>query len=193
MYGLTLWQPHATLVAILVKSIETRGWAAPQSLIGQRIFIHAAVRKPASEFVARHFSFELQVGDYDIALTDSNEWILKHTRDDNGDHGQRFPLPLGVVVCTARLAGCLPMVAAGEGTPDGWPSDWPLLEVTDDHLWHWPSDGAPSIEASDLSDQLPYGDFAPGRFGWMLEDVEPLVAPIEATGKQRLWTMELAS
>ena len=32
----------------------------------------------------------------------------------------------------------------------------------------------------------PYGDFAPGRWLWMLEDVEP-IEPQTATGGQRLW------
>ena len=32
----------------------------------------------------------------------------------------------------------------------------------------------------------PYGDFAPGRWLWMLEEVEP-IEPQTATGGQRLW------
>ena len=44
MLALTLWQPYATLIACGAKTIETRSWAAPESLIGQRLAIHAAVR-----------------------------------------------------------------------------------------------------------------------------------------------------
>ena len=32
----------------------------------------------------------------------------------------------------------------------------------------------------------PYGDLAPGRWLWMLEEVEP-IEPQTATGAQRLW------
>ena len=32
-----------------------------------------------------------------------------------------------------------------------------------------------------------FGDYSPGRFAWMLEDIKPLAEPIPATGKQGLW------
>ena len=41
MKAITLHQPWASLIAHGVKSIETRSWAPPQSLVGQRIAIHA--------------------------------------------------------------------------------------------------------------------------------------------------------
>lgn len=41
MKALPLWQPWASLVAINAKRIETRKWAPPVKLIGQRIAIHA--------------------------------------------------------------------------------------------------------------------------------------------------------
>ena len=44
MKALTIRQPHATLVAIGVKTIITRSKPAPQALIGQRIAIHAGLR-----------------------------------------------------------------------------------------------------------------------------------------------------
>ena len=46
MYALTLWQPWATLIAEGVKVFETRSWKPPKALIGQRIAIHAAKKKP---------------------------------------------------------------------------------------------------------------------------------------------------
>jgi hypothetical protein len=42
MKAITLHQPWATLVAFGFKTIETRTWPAPSSLIGERIAIHAA-------------------------------------------------------------------------------------------------------------------------------------------------------
>lgn len=32
-----------------------------------------------------------------------------------------------------------------------------------------------------------WGDYSPGRFGWMLSDVRRLTDPVPATGKQGLW------
>ena len=44
MKALTLHQPWASLIAHGVKKIETRSWAPPRSLVGQRIAIHAGKR-----------------------------------------------------------------------------------------------------------------------------------------------------
>ena len=41
MKAITIWEPHATLVAERIKINETRLWAPPRSLIGQRLAIHA--------------------------------------------------------------------------------------------------------------------------------------------------------
>lgn len=45
MKALTLWQPWASLIALGYKHYETRSWKR-NSLIGQRIAIHAAKRPP---------------------------------------------------------------------------------------------------------------------------------------------------
>lgn len=44
MRAISLWQPWATAIAVGVKKIETRHWAPPQTVYGQRIAIHAAKR-----------------------------------------------------------------------------------------------------------------------------------------------------
>lgn len=41
MKALSIWQPWATLIMTGHKRIETRGWAAPYSIRGQRIAIAA--------------------------------------------------------------------------------------------------------------------------------------------------------
>ena len=75
MKALTLWQPHATLVAEGLKRFETRSWAPPRGLIGNFIAIHAAMRL-----------------DSDDAQADARAFL-----------GAEFEFPLGVVVCTARV------------------------------------------------------------------------------------------
>lgn len=48
MRALTLWQPWATAVALHGKIVENRTWLPPESLLGERIAIHAgAARKDA--------------------------------------------------------------------------------------------------------------------------------------------------
>ena len=88
MRGLTLWQPWASLIAVLIKLTETRGWPAPDALIGQRIAIHAALRQP-------RFS----------------EWNAETSRA-----AMNLPMPLGKVVATAVLKDCVQVVCSGFGS-----------------------------------------------------------------------------
>lgn len=37
------------------------------------------------------------------------------------------------------------------------------------------------------------GDWSPGRFAWLLKDIEPLAEPIPAKGKQGWWSIDAAS
>jgi hypothetical protein len=76
--AISLWQPWASFVAIGLKPYETRHWRAPARFIGQRIAIHAAKRKPEKDDVA---------------------WWKRRTGISE--------LPLGAVVCTALLSGCM--------------------------------------------------------------------------------------
>ena len=38
---------------------------------------------------------------------------------------------------------------------------------------------------------LAFGDYSPGRWGWMLRDVRPLAVPVPARGQQGLWQVEV--
>ena len=44
MYAITLHQPWASLIALGIKTVETRSWPAPDRLMGQTIAIHAGKR-----------------------------------------------------------------------------------------------------------------------------------------------------
>ncbi|HEX3884790.1 MAG TPA: hypothetical protein VHW66_19205 [Stellaceae bacterium] len=92
MKTLSLWQPWASFIAIGVKPFETRGWAPPPALIGQRIAIHAA-KKPVD--------------------ADNREWSRRA--------GVEGDLPLGAIICTAILAGAyLCGLVASRSAPAVW-------------------------------------------------------------------------
>ena len=81
MRALTLHQPWATLIALGIKTIETRSWPPPRDLIGQTIAIHAGRTlepNPGPEIDA----------------------ILRQT------HGERWQhqLPAGAVLATATVS-----------------------------------------------------------------------------------------
>ena len=44
VYAITLHQPWASLIALGIKTVETRSWPAPTRLVGQRIAVHAGKR-----------------------------------------------------------------------------------------------------------------------------------------------------
>ena len=83
MKAITLWQPWASLIAAGAKTIETRTWSPPHSLIGQPLAIHAAMT-----LVEPTYFPELVAAAVARAL---------------GDHWQRS-IPTGAVLAVVTLA-----------------------------------------------------------------------------------------
>lgn len=94
MKAVSLWQPWASLIACGAKTVETRSWPAPRSVVGQRIAIHAAKR--TSELAM------LRAPVFRDALRERRE--LVHLVDGE--------LPLGHIVATAVLTDCFVMSAS---------------------------------------------------------------------------------
>jgi len=161
------WEPCTTCHPF--KTIETRSWPAPKALIGQRIAIHAAKRKPEIELI----------GEWNTGLVtcfDGDVWWLD---DQSQPVGQGFhQMPLGAVVGTAVLTDCVPMTV---GHPDATVVH---LAMEKDRLTL-----CRNYEQVDVSDQGPFGVFAPYRWAWLLADVEPC-DPIPAVGRQGIWNWE---
>ena len=83
MKTISLWQPYASLIEAGVKTIETRGWAPPRDLMGQRIAIHAAKAIETSDMRGRRRHGRI------AAVLNDPEWEKN--------------VPRGAVVCTAIL------------------------------------------------------------------------------------------
>ena len=116
MRAITLYQPYAQLIADGRKRFETRSWAPPRKLIGQRIAIHAGKfedRIASAEFGYRHLS------------------AVSNTPDDI--------VPTGVVLCTAILRGAYrssgPLDTEGDPTfrLGGWVPGSALWGEVDGH------------------------------------------------------------
>jgi hypothetical protein len=54
MKALSIWQPWASLLMAGIKAYETRSWAPPASLLGERTAIHAAKTPVGFERLAPH-------------------------------------------------------------------------------------------------------------------------------------------
>lgn len=186
--AVTLDQPYASLIAELVKWIETRGRHFPwSSAIGETIAVHAGVR-PLREKVV--------FGPPDGSAWES--WPADHPNRPHPNHpggrpprlyNPKFaaswtPLPLGAVVATARVADVIPMI-------DGW--DPPPITGRYIEIGTPPAvrlmGGTPACV--EIQQQVPFGTFAPGRWAVLLDGVVKLAAPVYNVGgfHRGLWTV----
>ena len=154
---LTVRQPWASLIALGVKTIETRpmptkyrGWVA----------IHAAA------------------ADTDRTILDP---AIAPAWDRLGDFiGGNAPVR-GAVVAVARLIDCLPVVE-NPGDLYAVGGEGPCIIREGPSTLTYSCGDIEDDDVADLDDQLLYGDFTPGRYGWLLTDVRPLATPIPWKG-----------
>ena len=152
MRALTLHQPWASLIALGHKTTETRSWPAPESLVGSRIAIHAARRRPRRD-----------------------EW-----NDRVAEALAGMDLPLGVIVATARVDGCVRVLSNGFAK---------LSEPADPgKVWVVDRFGQEHRDAYRMNSD-PYGDYSEGRWIWLLSRVRTVEPPIEARGRRDVWTL----
>lgn len=187
MKAITVQQPPASLIAEGVKWVETR--SRPTNIRG-RIAIHAAARKPRTEW--------FRDGGQPMPPWFDLVCMAKHYRwwEDERDGwwdlgGYEWVGPLGAVVATANLTNCVPIVEAqplkamcatvNEGDTVR------VVQRNDDRLAIVTYTDHSGETDSDITDQLPYGDFAPGMWAYLLDDIEPLSEPVPATGRQGWW------
>ena len=165
MKAITLWQPFPSLIAAGEKTSETRSWAPPAGLVGERIAIHAA---------KRHITFADTMGWSDELVSKVCDMVDREYDGWNGN------LPLGAVVATARLVSCQQVVS--HGTVSSATTDFRVaipIAITDDRRG-----GRDRVPIDGL------GDYRVGRWVWLFDDIEPLDEPIEARGYQKLWEWE---
>ena len=103
MKALTLWQPWASLVALCVKTTETRSWATKYR---GEIGIHAALKLPPVH----------ELGDWAITYGRLTGWFME------SPDGEFHDLHFGAVVATATLVDCVPMISEMQWRLDGWGS-----------------------------------------------------------------------
>lgn len=164
MRALTLHQPWASLVALGVKTIETRSWSTKYR---GPLAIHAGT----TQVHTGKFLLLSRIARSGGLISAPAEWCFRS-----------LDVPFGAVVAVCTLGDVVPMVDdryARNVLDVGHRGEKRMALRLDD------SEGAERI--TDCTGEAPYGDFAPGRFAWLLEDVEPLAEPIPVKGKQRLW------
>lgn len=171
MKAISLWQPWASLIACGAKPFETRHWAPPRDLIGQPIAIHAAkkVDKGAAEFAEELIYGQHPDGGFELArkLSDS----FKGTSDEQMGIFRQAVMPVGCIVCIAVLDAAFQLGPAAEGTAK------PAARV----VRRYTSRPMPECFTVRYDD---FGDYAEGRWAWLLRDVRPLRPCPPARGAQ---------
>lgn len=166
MKALTLTQPWASLVALGAKRIETRSWRTPYR---GSLAIHAAKGFPAD---ARS---ELDTFVFYGAFRPDHAAMLKRegVRLVPNECAREVigKLPFGAVIATCRLISCIPTRELQENR---------VIEV--DYLA-----GCGDFALDDR--ERAFGDYSPGRWAWLLADVQPC-EPIPARGALSLWNWE---
>lgn len=119
MKALTIWQPWASLIVGGWKPYEFRGWAAPASIVGQRIGVHAAKRPIKAGELRDIMNYACgPVGrsdGLDVACMDLLERVWRREAE----------LPMSAVLGTALLGA--PKVA--QENVVGLRYAWPMLAV----------------------------------------------------------------
>lgn len=191
MKAIVVPQPKATLIALGVKTIldlaappngpmrpdGVRGLPGMALERGERIAIVAGATPP---------DVGLRLG-VDATITTSEFLVTEGWRLLDLCNEEAHPLPLGVVVCTVAVDDALPIVPrVGSGTG---PAEWNGYR----RFFSAPHEGyltatGPGAELPKYHDQLPLGDFTPGRWGWMLTDPRPC-DPVPCKGRQGVFAL----
>ena len=165
MKAITLTQPWATLVASGEKQVETRSWKT--SYRGP-LAIHAAKGFPEwARELCETDSFEQSLW--------SDPCNLVNLRDETAED-EMFPPPVWQFLPT----GCVVAVCS---LVDVYPTEEVLPQVCIPPKPPYRQAGALRIRAKEIA----FGDYSPGRFAWVLENIRALPEPVRAKGALSLW------
>jgi hypothetical protein len=169
MKALTVQQPWATLIAVGAKQIETRSWKTDYR---GPLAIHASKNMPVQNRVLMYKSpFAEYLHKYDV----------KQTRMVNH-------IPLGCILATCDLVDIVHIPPFHTR----WISKFKLyhLDMYPNEIYETgPDDKIIPIPPNDP--ELSFGDYTPGRYAWILDNVKIMKTPIEAKGRLGLWEVNL--
>lgn len=193
--AISLLEPWASLMANNVKWIETRGWRPRNIKFPCPLAIAASKRlPPAGSYpgeIIRDGTGQLT---YLLPEPFTEEQAVARGLPADGDlHG--FPIHPGHVVATCTLDWVAPIggpTSFRTGIFQGDEGDFPGQPViVRHHDYEWAGADFRLVldhgRVEDITDQLPYGDWSPGRWGWGCSSIEYLPEPVPARGSLSLW------
>lgn len=157
MKAITLIQPWASLIAIGVKTVETRSWQTPYRGL---LAIHAGKKIDAEAW-------------YHLCGQPTTDWPFAGAPNPiyatvlAAGLVRAVVFPSGAIVAICELTDCRETRGRRiEYGPGPKYADW--------------------VHELSHADRLA-GDFTPGRYGWFLQNVQPLIVPVPCRGSLGLW------
>jgi len=179
MKALTLHQPWASLIALGAKTIETRSWSTTYR---GPLAIHAGRRCATGNVGAFNVEKDNPRGAEPAYLLRSDAL------------GWPYRLPLGAVVAVCTLVDVVPISPEAASPVTAKVREFPHegeLPHQQGGLWligiREPWGGVGRGTPLRVEDQRAYGDYTPGRYAWLLDNVHVVLPPVAAVGHQRLW------
>jgi hypothetical protein len=180
MKAITLYQPWAMLVALGKKQIETRSWKTDYR---GPLAIHVAKKFTKEQhglcgWFTEPFAGALQGELWDKKTVDkkykskndipsASVTVYRHIEDN---------LHLGCVIAVCYLVAVVEIPQKN------------AMRIVATSKARGMSYFAPElIQIPPLEPELSFGDYTPGRYAWILRDVQMLEKPVPVKGKQRLW------
>lgn len=206
---LTLYADLATLVALGVKTVETRtgppaGDMRPPGVRpipgfrlnrGDRVGIHAGMAVSPAAALAAPGTRTGTVGTYTVERDNPRgrpaAYILR-----GPSMAWPYRLPLGALVATAVVVDAVPIEDLDAPTDEVSSLDAPAVvyvrpqEDPEQYLLYVHRHQVPTVDA-EMGDQLPYGIWTPGRWALLLDDVAPTIRRCPwcwGSGWEEAWT-----
>jgi hypothetical protein len=172
MRAISLWQPWASLLAHGQKRVETRHWPikSPGPLV-----VHAAQkwsRELAAQTIKPPFSLALRAAGYRLPGDRNARMFRRPVAETDGT--RNGPLPLGCLLGVVELVACVPTERIR------FVPGWTFASVH-----NRTAEDAPELWVGE--NEQAFGDYAPGRFGWLCAAFHPFPTPIVYAGGRRIF------
>lgn len=186
MKVLSMHPPYPTFVRLGVKPTETRGWQTTYR--GPLALATTAVIPGMRRGDVR------TIGDFTVERDDPRGSMPAYLLRGKS-LSWPYRIPTGCITVTCTLVDVAPIggpYSFRTGSFEGDEGDFPGRPVVVRHppLDDWLPERLMLDHGTvtDITDQLPYGDFTPdtGRYAWLLADIKPVDPPVPFKGGQGL-------
>ena len=164
--GLKRWETRTAPPNGDMRPDGVRGFPGVKVNRGDRIIIANTKRRPRHE--QHDVNDDLPPWCDLYAFAPFVEWT-EHPDDFMHGGMYRWCGPVGVILGTVAVTDVVPIVADCDDMPDAPP----LIETLGEPLRWWPEGSVLHEESTDISDQLPWGIWTPGRWASQLADPIP--------------------